>query len=153
MEHAQCIIESTQEIFSSMIMLEVTPGAPFKRNKTALTNSISGIIGMTGAAKCMLAIHLPTEAALAITTAFLGMDVEEIDEDVRDAIGELANMLGGSIKTALDPKGSNIKLSMPTAIYGAEYAIDCIADAEEITVPFTLAGSTFLVELQICPDK
>ena len=152
MDYAQHISESTQEIFSSMIMLEVKPGEPFNRNKSMLTNSISGIIGLAGNTKGLLAIHLPVSVALAVTTGFLGMDVDEIDEDVRDAIGELANMLGGSIKSAIDPKGSEIQLSMPSSISGEEYSIDCIADAQEITVPFELNGATFLVELQIAPE-
>jgi chemotaxis protein CheX len=151
-QHAQIIIDSTQEIFSSMIMLEVTPGEPFNRKQSMLKDSISGIIGLAGNTKGLLAIHLPTKAALAVTTAFLGMDVDEIDEDVRDAIGELANMLGGNIKSALDPKGSEIQLSMPSSISGEEYSIDCIADADEISVPFDLDGTTFLVELQLAPD-
>lgn len=149
MKHAQHIIESTQEIFSSMIMLDVTPGEPFKRNGEMLKNSISGIIGLAGTTKGMLAIHLPNPSALAVTTAFLGMDVEEIDEDVKDAIGELANMLGGSLKAVLDPSGSDIKLSMPSSVYGEEYAIDCIAEAEMVTVPFSFDNHDFMVELQI----
>ena len=149
MKYAQNISDLTQEIFSSMVMLDVTPGEPFERPDNKLTDSISGIIGLAGEIKGMLAIHLPSEAALAITTAFLGMDVEEIDEDVCDAIGELANMLGGSMKTILDPGGSNIQLSMPSAVHGEEYAVDCLAGAESVTVPFTFNGQTFIVELQI----
>ena len=149
MKYAQDIADSTQEIFSSMVMLEVSPGEPFVRASSKLTHSISGIIGLAGSVKGMLAIHLPDKAALAITTAFLGMDVEEIDEDVCDAIGELANMLGGSMKTILDPEGSNIQLSMPSAVHGEEYAVDCLADAESVTVPFAFDGQTFLVELQL----
>ncbi|MBN1956639.1 MAG: chemotaxis protein CheX [Desulfuromonadales bacterium] len=149
MDHAQHIIESTQEIFSSMIMLDVTPGEPFKRNNEALTNSISGIIGMAGATKGLLAIHLPEKSALAVTTAFLGMDVDSIDEDVRDAVGELANMLGGSLKAVLDPNGSEIQLSMPSAIHGEEYSVDCLAGAKTITVPFQFDDHSFTVELQL----
>lgn len=152
MDHSQHIIESTREIFSSMIMLEVVPGEPYENKKSVQVDSISGIIGLAGSIKALLAIHLPADTALAVTTAFLGMDVEEINEDVRDAIGELANMLGGSVKTALDPKGSDIQLSMPTSVSGEEYSIDTIADAEEIMVPFELEGKTFSVELQIAPD-
>ncbi len=152
MDHSQHIIESTREIFSSMIMLEVAAGEPYKNKKSVQINSISGIIGLAGNIKALLAIHLPTDTALAVTTAFLGLDVEEINEDVRDAIGELANMLGGSVKTALDPKGSEIILSLPTAVSGEEYSIDTLADAEEIMVPFQLEGKTFTVELQIAPD-
>ena len=152
MEHAQHIIESTQEIFSSMIMLDVTPGDPYHRKNEMLNDSISGIIGLAGNTKGMLAIHLPTQVALSVTTAFLGMEVEEVDDDVRDAIGELANMLGGNLKAHLDPKGSEIQLSMPSTVSGEEYTIDCIADAEEVTVPFTLEGKQFLVELQLSPE-
>jgi len=148
-KYAQDIAAATQEIFSSMVMLDVTPGEPFKRSDSQLVNSISGIIGLTGSTKGMLAIHLPDKVALAITTAFLGMDVEEIDEDVCDAVGELANMLGGSIKATLDPEGSKVQLSMPSAIHGEEYAVDCLAEAELVTVPFAFNGQTFMVELQI----
>jgi len=146
---AQHIIESTQEIFSSMIMLDVAAGEPFKRTNAPLQNSISGIIGLAGNTKGMLAIHLPQATALAVTAAFLGMEVEEIDEDVRDAIGELANMLGGSLKAVLDPSGSDIKLSMPSTVYGEEYSIDCLAEAENVAVPFTFDSCSFVVELQV----
>ena len=149
MKYAQDIAAATQEIFSSMVMLDVSPGEPFTRDDSPLANSISGIIGLAGAVKGMLAIHLPNDAAIAITTAFLGMDVEEVDEDVCDAIGELANMLGGSVKAILDPSGSEVQLSMPSAIHGEEYAVDCLADSESVSVPFTFDGQKFMVELQI----
>ncbi|MDA3903475.1 MAG: chemotaxis protein CheX [Desulfuromusa sp.] len=153
MKYAQDIAEATQDIFSSMVMLDVTPGEPFKRADSKLVNSISGIIGLAGEIKGMLAIHLPDKTALAITTAFLGMDVEDIDEDVCDAVGELANMLGGSIKTTFDPGGSKVQLSMPSAIHGEEYAVDCLTNAESVTVPFAFNGQTFLVELQISQNN
>ncbi len=153
MEKTQHIIEATQEIFSSMIMLEVSPGEPFVRRNEMLTGSISGLVGLAGTTKGMLAIHLTKPAALAVTGAFLGMEVNEIDEDVCDAIGELANMLAGSMKAAIDPKGSGVKLSMPSAIHGQEYAIDCLARAESVTVPFTFNGVSFMVELQIRQDS
>ncbi len=153
MEHAQHIIESTQEIFSSMVMLEVTPGEPFVRVDEKLVNSISGIVGLAGTTKGMLAIHMSNAAALAVTTAFLGMEVSEIDEDVRDAIGELANMLAGSLKSVLDPSGGDIKLSMPSAVYGEEYSIDCLANAQAATVPFSFDGMNFMVELQLRKDS
>ncbi|WP_321368685.1 chemotaxis protein CheX [uncultured Desulfuromusa sp.] len=149
MKYAQDIADATQEIFSSMLMLDVDPGDPFLRDDSKLLNGISGIIGLAGEVKGLLAIHLPNKAAQDITTAFLGMDVEEINEDVCDAVGELANMLGGCIKTILDPGGSNVQISMPSAIYGEEYAVDCLTDSESVTVPFTFNAQTFMVELQI----
>ncbi|MCK4502112.1 MAG: chemotaxis protein CheX [Desulfuromonadales bacterium] len=149
MKYVQDIAAATKEIFSTMIMLEVSAGESFSRTNSKLEDSVSGIVGLAGDIKGMLAIHLPKKTALAVTTAFLGMDVEDVDEDVCDAIGELANMLGGSLKAAIDPGGSKVQLSMPSAIHGQEYTIDCLADAELITVPFTFDNHTFMVELQI----
>lgn len=149
MKYVQDISACTQEIFSTMIMLEVTQGEAFRRTDSNLKNSVSGIVGLAGETKGMLSIHLPEKAALAVTTAFLGMEVEEVDEDVCDAIGELANMLGGSLKAAIDPGGSKVQLSMPSTIHGEEYTIDCLADAELISVPFKFAEHEFLVELQV----
>ncbi len=149
MKYVQDISASTQEIFSTMIMLDVAPGEAFRRTDSHLKNSVSGIVGLAGETKGMLSIHLPLETALAVTTAFLGMEVEEIDEDVCDAIGELANMLGGCLKAAIDPSGSKVQLSMPSAIHGEEYTIDCLADADLISVPFTFAEHSFIVELQV----
>ena len=153
MKYAQNIADATQEIFSSMIMLDVTPDEPFQRDDSKLLNSVSGIIGLAGEMKGLLAIHLPDKAALDITTAFLGMNVEEVNEDVCDAIGELANMLGGSMKAILDPAGSKIQLSMPSTIHGEEYAVDCLTNAESVTVPFTFNKQTFMVELQISQNN
>ena len=51
-----------------------------------------GVIGLAGTHKGVLAIHIPNKVAMAITSSFLGMEVDEINEDVKDAVGELANM-------------------------------------------------------------
>ena len=108
MKYAQDIADATQEIFSSMVMLDVTPGEPFKRSDSKLVNSISGIIGLAGTIKGMLAIHLPNEAALAITTSFLGMDVEEIEEP--EAVQQ--DFLGLNLKM---PSEKNIKVGCATS--------------------------------------
>ena len=42
------------------------------------------------------------------------------DEDLRDALGELTNMVGGNIKTLLP--GSEF-ISLPTVIEGSDYGV------------------------------
>jgi chemotaxis protein CheX len=94
----------------------------------------------------MLAIHVPNHVAMSITSKFLFMDVEEINDDVKDAIGELANMLAGSVKTMLTETGSGIKLAIPSAICGSEYEVECLAESEGVILPFTMDEGGFLVE-------
>lgn len=149
MNHRAIIIDATTEIFSSMVMLEAIPQPEQTAGAPVLCCSVSGMVGMAGLYKGMLAIHAPTEVALAITASFLGLEVSEVGEDVRDAIGELANMLGGSVKHLLSDLGADIKLSIPSTICGTEYRVDCYGRGRSQIVPFDIAAGTFLVELQI----
>jgi len=143
------ISQATQEIFQTMLMMEASPGQALTERSNKFSNSVSAIVGMAGPSKAMLAIHLPEPTALAVTSSFLMMEVEEVDEDVKDAIGELANMVAGSIKTDLNEQGMEFKLSIPSVICGEEYEIDCLADSEGAIMPFAIDGGDFLVEFQL----
>lgn len=142
------IIEAVQEIFSTMIMMEVSASGEVPTDKT-LTESISGIIGLAGTHKGVLAIHLPHRVAMAITGSFLGMDVNEMNSDVEDAIGELANMLGGNVKSILSENGRDISLSMPTTISGQQYDFQPTKDAESHIIPCACDAGPFIIELQL----
>lgn len=143
------ITDATKEIFETMIMLDITPGDPLEKSVNSFKCSVSGVIGLAGSCQGMLAIHTPDSVAKAITSSFLGMDVDEVDEDVTDAIGELANMLAGNIKMVLDEAGKDVTVSIPSCIHGEEYSMDCVADADWVVVPFTVDSGEFLVELQL----
>ncbi|HHD64371.1 MAG TPA: chemotaxis protein CheX [Desulfobulbaceae bacterium] len=143
------VVDATVEIFTGMVMMEINQaGDPFVE-LGPMKNSITGMIGLAGTHKGMLAVHFPNALALAITTSFLGMDVEEMNEDVQDAIGEIANMLGGNVKTILSDKGYDIQLSLPSTISGEEYTFMSEHDLDQIIIPFKAPAGTFYVELEL----
>jgi chemotaxis protein CheX len=148
MDFAQAIVEATTDVFNTMVMLEADPGPPATEKTTAFSDSISGILGFSGDIKGMLRINCPNQVAMAITGSLLGMEVEEIDNDVRDAIGEIANMIAGGLKIYFSRHGHNIELSIPTAIGGRAYTVHSLANAEWVAVPFALAAGVMLVEIQ-----
>ncbi len=149
MEITQTISEATQEIFSSMVMLDTVAGNPFERQGEPLHDGISATIALEGEPSGLLALHMSTQVAIEITNYFLDIHLNEMDGDVHDSIGEITNMLAGSIKSALDPSGSNIQLSIPTCTYGDEYTIDVLPNTKNVTIPFYLDCGDFLVELQL----
>lgn len=143
------ISRSTIEIFTTMVMMEVEPEAGFSKADGALVDSITGLIGFAGTHKGAIAIHIPNQVALDITSNFLGMDVEEINEDVEDAVGEIANMIGGDIKGYLSENGRDINLSLPSTISGAQYDFQSNKNADIFMLAFNTASGQFLVELQL----
>ncbi|MFV0439011.1 MAG: chemotaxis protein CheX [Desulfopila sp.] len=142
------IIDSVQEIFSTMVKLTVVVSPSTGDEEYSLDDSISGIIGFTGLYKGVLAIHLPSPVAMTITGNLLGVDVAEINEEVEDAVGELANILGGSVKELFAANGRDIELSLPSTISGAHYDVLPAKEARRHRIHFTTAAGPFSVELQ-----
>lgn len=149
MDFTQNVVDATCEIFDTMLLIEVVPGEVRKNRPNVFTNGISGIVGMAGGYRGMLAIHCSDQVAMAITGAFLGMEVTSIDDDVKDAMGEMANMLAGGIKTSLAELGRDINLSIPSAISGPEYTLECPKNDLAVIVPFKMLAGEFLVELHL----
>lgn len=132
-----------------MVMMELAVNGEIRDCMEPLTNSITGVIGLAGTHKGVLAIHFPITVALAITSSFLGMDVDEMNEDVEDAVGELANMLGGSVKSILSAKGRDIELSLPSVISGENYDFQPTREVDRVVIPFKCDAGEFSVELEL----
>jgi len=145
---SETVIAATSEVFETMIMMDITPGEAQEDAKTVWPRNVSGLMGLTGDFRGMLGIHCPANVALAITSALLGMDVEEIDEDVKDAIGEVTNMVSGGIKTLLAEEGTNLDVSIPTLISGESYKVNCLSDANRVIIPFETTSGMFWAEFK-----
>lgn len=143
------IAASVEEIFSTMVMMPVNYVDERSGLNNPLTNSITAIIGFTGARKGLLAVHMPFDVAFAVTSSFLMMDVSELNEVVEDAIGELANMLGGEIKNILSNGGKDIDLSVPSTISGQSYDFQAGRENERHIAHFTVEAGKFSVDCQI----
>ncbi|WP_457573030.1 chemotaxis protein CheX [Desulfolithobacter sp.] len=148
MELAKYIQEATSDVFASMIFLDIEPGEVLENEDTVLESNISSIIGLAGDLKGLLAVHCPGEVAKEITGSMLGMEVKELDEDVKDAIGEIANMVAGGLKTALAGEGKDIQLAIPTAIVGSSVRTSGLSGAQRIVVPFGTPSGDFSIELK-----
>jgi chemotaxis protein CheX len=148
-ELAAYVINATKEVFSTMVMLDPQDSYPLSEPVTSFRCSVSGMVGLAGTYTGVLSIHCPRTLALRITSNMLGMEVEEVSEDVNDALGEIANMLGGYVKQILSKGGLDINLSIPTVISGEEYTINSMSDSDCVVIPFTNDNERFLVGLKL----
>ncbi|NTW98497.1 MAG: chemotaxis protein CheX [Geobacteraceae bacterium] len=143
------VIDATKEVFSTMVMMEVIDDFPLKEPVSRFKCSITGMVGFAGTYSGVISIHCPVPLALKITSNMLGVDCDEINEDLNDAIGEIANMLGGSVKQVLSKGGLDVKLSIPTVISGEDYTVNSLSDNDCVVVPFTVEEHTLLVGLTL----
>ncbi|WP_051308999.1 chemotaxis protein CheX [Desulfogranum japonicum] len=144
----QYLIAATQDVFASMIFMDIEPGEPLTGSDIRFQTSLSSMIGLAGDLRGLVAVHCTREAALGITSSMLGMDVEELDDDVKDAIGEIANMVAGGMKVSLADHNVKIDLAIPSTAVGKSIRVSSLSKGNRVLVPFTTSAGTFGVELQ-----
>jgi chemotaxis protein CheX len=103
------IEQVVQSIFSSMLSMDAWPdvgGVP--RDCLALSTSIR----FRGATVGRVVLGFEAETAKACAATFLGMAVDQVNEDnEREVATELVNMVGGNLKSLL---AGPSRLSLPT---------------------------------------
>ena len=82
----------------------------------------------------------------------LGMEVTEIDADVHDALGEIANMIAGSFKHHFSNGGSDVKLSTPSVLNGKEYVISAGNPADTLSLLFDVDNEWFIVSVILASE-
>jgi chemotaxis protein CheX len=82
---------------------------------------VTAAVYFAGDWKGAVLIECSPQQAFEITARLLGSTAPRaMDEDVRDALGELANMVAGNLKSVL-PRG--VGISMPSVVEGTDYSL------------------------------
>lgn len=150
----QEIVKSAQDVFSTMLMVDLESEDFLLNQRQVFLSNITSMIGLGGDIRGVLAIHCPAVVAKDITSGFLGMEVTQLDDDVKDAMGEIANMVAGNLKVAYSKISLNIELAIPTSVVGESINVNVCgaARAERIIVPLKMAGEIFWIELMYIPN-
>ncbi len=140
-EYINPFLKATKETFASMVGLDIIPGKPFLRNGNEGNNVISGVIGLSGKMKGAVVINFPETTAIKAVSTFIGAEIDSLDEDVTDAVGELANIIAGYAKKDLEQY--NLALSLPTVIKGENYRFVNAKGSAAVVIPFKSDAGDF----------
>jgi chemotaxis protein CheX len=112
----EIIEQIVESVFMTMMSLEVSSCDAFwDLNGDRLTS----FVHLTGDWNGAVLLDCNPRQACQFAGRILSMDPPEVvDDDVRDVLGELANMIGGNMKCGM-PAG--VRLSMPTVMEGRDY--------------------------------
>lgn len=140
---------SVQNVFAEMLGIPVTAEAAGLEDP-ALTQII-GSVGFVGRANAV--IHLGTSLSFAtlITAKMLGLPESEVTDEamINDALGELSNVVVGTVKSNLCDQGWPCTLSVPSIVRGRELAVGDTRDALRRVLKFCAGEHRLLVELVV----
>jgi chemotaxis protein CheX len=144
-EYINPFLVSTISTFKTMLGCALTRGTPYVKNGSQPENDVSGVIGLSGKAQGTVVVGLGREAALRATEAMLQERPPEINGDVVDAIGELANIIAGGAKSQLEHLDLNV--SLPSVITGKGHCIQFPTKITPICIPFDSEWGRITVEV------
>jgi chemotaxis protein CheX len=114
-------VESTKAVFSTMVGVDIKLADLCRCQRFHCAFDISSVIGFSGSIRGMMVIGMDKAVAFSIAEELLGHRPTEIDAEVSDMVGELANMIGGNAKERMGD--FNIALGLPTVVSGQSYHI------------------------------
>ncbi len=143
-EHITFIVPN---VFETMLLLPVTSEGP-----TRLPDErISGSLGMVGEhVDGTVYLHVPEVLALTIAGVLQhpGTGQNVSDRDVHDVVGELTNMIGGSLKSLLNDADVTCGISTPSVIRGA-FTVKPPPGVRAEKFYFECLGHKFAVEVHL----
>ena len=151
-EYINAFIASTKATFSEMLGCEITRSDLFTMETFEPRHEITGIIGLTGKALGSVALSLSKPLALKATEAMLMESYTEINEDVVDAVGELANMVAGGAKAKLEQY--QMSVTLPSIIVGKSTVLSFPHNVVPICIGFESSWGELTVQAGIaeCPE-
>ena len=140
---------TTVDVFRTMFSVEAVPGTPRLKAEPYPTADISGIIGFSGEAMGSIALSFPAATALKAVGALFGAPLTELNTEVSDAIGELANIVAGNVKKEIAQV--QLSISLPQVVIGPKHKLSVQSTLPTIVVPFSTSMGDFAIE--ICLKK
>ncbi len=127
----KAIKESTVEAFSTMLALDVkAEESLIKDEKNVSTDLISSLHFFGPRYMGKIAVFAHASTACHIASAMLGIEATDVDEDVKDSMGEIANLVAGGAKNKLESVMGDLHLLTPWVIAGKSLTVASHKDKE-----------------------
>jgi chemotaxis protein CheX len=152
-EYINPFIESTYELFSTMLAAKAARGDVGIAGKNANPRDLMALIGISGRARGMVALAFPVDTALHMVNRLLGTEVRTVDDTVSDAIAEMVNIVAGGAKAKLSGDGPPMDLSLPTVVRGSHFNVDYPSGSVWLEVPFESDLGPFSLRVTFAPTK
>jgi chemotaxis protein CheX len=151
-EIVNAVHSATAEVFSTMLGMEVTP-APIHTDRASpsVNDGVMAFVGVAGPWMGNGIISCSATFACRLCATFLMTEASAVNEEVLDAVGEIANMVIGNFKTVAEGVVGPLNLSVPTVIYGRNFTSKSLGNNDWVVMPFTCEDEKFEIRIWFAP--
>ena len=152
-ELKQLVVHSCEEVFEKMIMSHIEP---VEDQTFTIQNEkhITATIGFAGTWDGFISVQCGESLAYSLAAQMLYTDVNNLDEsEMRDALGEIVNMIGGKFKASFAEKFNQgieaFKMSVPSVITGKNYDVYAVGSDSILEILLLTQEKQFFIELAL----
>ncbi len=151
---SKAIHNATQEVFSTMLGLSIEPGRTSIEEKPPSAQSgLVALIGLAGEWSGTGSLACSGTFACHMAASFLATAYDAVNEEVLDAVGEIANMIIGNVKATLEEELGTMGLSTPTVIYGRNLQTRGARAHEWTVMQFRCGEESMFVQVCVAPSN
>ncbi len=148
----EAVQAATAEVFSTMIGVAAEPVEVHSDDKCPSVNDgVMAFVGIAGPWVGNGIISCSAAFACRICELFLMTEAPAVNEEVLDAVGEVANMVIGGFKTSAEAIVGPLGLSVPTVIYGRNFTSKSVGSTAWLVLPFKCGDDMFEVRIWFAP--
>lgn len=140
-------IESTIHVLKTTSSITARVGKPYLKKDSVAKGDVSGVIGLAGDVKGSISVSFKEDCILPIVSNMFGEKLTELNDEVKDAVGEISNMISGQARQKLELIGRNLKAAIPIVIMGRDHTISHITKDKVIAIPFLTDNGEFTIEV------
>jgi flagellar motor switch protein FliN len=144
------VSEAVIDVFDSVLSTRLEPTDTIPADSLESHRNV-GSISFAGDAIGMVSIHVGDNFSRELAAGMLGKEVEEIKGEaaIKDMMGELANIVGGDLKSAFTDAGLSCALSSPTFTTGTDFTIESLNTEKYERFAFRSGTNSVFVEMGV----
>ncbi len=137
---------AASEILEFMLGVQV---GELPESASCNSTEMTAMVGLAGELSGVLSLRCPAAAAATLASKMLGTDIAPTDAYTRDALGEISNVIAGTLKAKVPGLDDACLLSTPTIVCGGDYHLFSISNSTSVSVALQFEGQPLWITLDL----
>ncbi len=155
-EIVNIVRRAAHEVFATMLNLSLEDLEAYQKTEAgppAALDGVEALVGIAGSWSGTGRICCSSAFTCRLASALLMTEYTALNDDVLDAMAEIANMVVGNIKTSFEEKLGPLGLSIPTVIFGRNFRTRSVGVPSWVVVPFSSGADRWEVRFCLKPNR
>ncbi len=146
-EFVNPFIEATLHILETTAKMQAKAKRPYLKKDEVAKGTISCMLELSGDFKGTISVSFMEDCILNIVSKMFMEEMTEVNDDIKDAVGEIGNMICGQVTTKLTELGKTLKAQMKIVSMGQDHTITHLSDRPVIAMPYDTENGEFTIEV------